>query len=346
MATGRQMMEVPGDDLAAEAAARRDSEGLELEVDDDLDEGTAKNAPMTGDSVHVYLKSIGRVRLLTAEQEVELSKRIEAGVYAEHLLETVTRLPADRRRDLEWLAEDGRRAKAHMLEANLRLVVSLAKRYTDRGLAFLDVIQEGNLGLIHAVAKFDYTKGYKFSTYATWWIRQAITRGLADMARTIRLPVHMIEVLGKLGRVERQIHRDLGREATPEELAFELDMTPERVIELQKIRRAPISFSALIGDGDSEYGDLIEDGDAVDMDEAVTRDMRRDAVMRALDTLAPREATIMAMRFGLHDGNPHTLDEIGRALGLTRERIRQLEKQSLDKLRHPSRAQPLMDMAS
>jgi RNA polymerase primary sigma factor len=320
--------------LEAEAAALAEA---------DLDDQT----PAMGDSVHTYLKSIGRTSLLTAEQEVDLAKRIEAGLFAEHKLETISELDASLRRDLELVAEDGRRAKAHMLEANLRLVVSVAKKYSDRGLSLLDVVQEGNLGLIRAVEKFDYTKGYKFSTYAMWWIRQAIQRGFADSARTIRLPVHVLEMLSKLSRVERDMHQRLGREPTPEELAVELDRTPDQIEELLRTSRQPISLDSTIGeDGETSIGDLIEDVDAPEASELVDRQLMAEQLRSALDALTPREATIMAMRFGLYDGNPHTLDEIGRALGLTRERIRQLEKQSLSKLRHPSRAQPLLDFAS
>jgi RNA polymerase primary sigma factor len=309
----------------------------------DLDDQT----PAMGDSVHTYLKSIGRTSLLTAEQEVDLAKRIEAGLFAEHKLDTDPDVTPERRRDLEMVAEDGRRAKAHMLEANLRLVVSVAKKYSDRGLSLLDVVQEGNLGLIRAVEKFDYTKGYKFSTYAMWWIRQAIQRGFADSARTIRLPVHVLEMLSKLSRVERDMHQKLGREPTPEELAVELDRTPDQIEELLRTSRQPISLDSTIGeDGETSIGDLIEDVDAPEASELVDRQLMAEQLRSALDALTPREATIMAMRFGLYDGNPHTLDEIGRALGLTRERIRQLEKQSLSKLRHPSRAQPLLDFAS
>ena len=326
--------------LEAEAAALSDSDKL-AEVD--LDDQT----PAMGDSVHTYLKSIGRTSLLTAEQEVDLAKRIEAGLFAEHKLDTATGLAENLRRDLEAVAEDGRRAKAHMLEANLRLVVSVAKKYSDRGLSLLDVVQEGNLGLIRAVEKFDYTKGYKFSTYAMWWIRQAIQRGFADSARTIRLPVHVLEMLSKLSRVERDMHQRLGREPTPEELAVELDRTPDQIEELLRTSRQPISLDSTIGeDGETSIGDLIEDVDAPEASELVDRQLMAEQLRSALDALTPREATIMAMRFGLYDGNPHTLDEIGRALGLTRERIRQLEKQSLSKLRHPSRAQPLLDFAS
>jgi RNA polymerase primary sigma factor len=309
----------------------------------DLDDQTS----VMGDSVHTYLKSIGRTSLLTAEQEVNLAKRIEAGLFAEHKLATEAGLKDAYRRDLEEVAADGRRAKAHMLEANLRLVVSVAKKYSDRGLSLLDVVQEGNLGLIRAVEKFDYTKGYKFSTYAMWWIRQAIQRGFADSARTIRLPVHVLEMLSKLSRVERDMHQRLGREPTPEELAVELDRTPDQIEELLRTSRQPISLDSTIGeDGETSIGDLIEDVDAPEASELVDRQLMADQLRHALDGLTQREATIMAMRFGLYDGNPHTLDEIGRALGLTRERIRQLEKQSLSKLRHPSRAQPLLDYAS
>jgi RNA polymerase primary sigma factor len=324
--------------LEAEAAALDTDRLVEVDLDD--------QTPAMGDSVHTYLKSIGRTSLLTAEQEVDLAKRIEAGLFAEHKLESAAGLDENFRRDLEMVAEDGRRAKAHMLEANLRLVVSVAKKYSDRGLSLLDVVQEGNLGLIRAVEKFDYTKGYKFSTYAMWWIRQAIQRGFADSARTIRLPVHVLEMLSKLSRVERDMHQKLGREPTPEELAVELDRTPDQIEELLRTSRQPISLDSTIGeDGETSIGDLIEDVDAPEASELVDRQLMAEQLRSALDALTPREATIMAMRFGLYDGNPHTLDEIGRALGLTRERIRQLEKQSLSKLRHPSRAQPLLDFA-
>jgi RNA polymerase primary sigma factor len=324
---------------AALGEAANPSAGVEVDLDD--------QTSTMGDSVHTYLKSIGRTSLLTAEQEVNLAKRIEAGLFAEHKLASEADLPEKYRRELELVAEDGRRAKAHMLEANLRLVVSVAKKYSDRGLSLLDVVQEGNLGLIRAVEKFDYTKGYKFSTYAMWWIRQAIQRGFADSARTIRLPVHVLEMLSKLSRVERDMHQRLGREPTPEELAVELDRTPDQIEELLRTSRQPISLDSTIGeDGETSIGDLIEDTDAPEASELVDRQLMADQLRHALDALTPREATIMAMRFGLYDGNPHTLDEIGRALGLTRERIRQLEKQSLSKLRHPSRAQPLLDYAS
>jgi RNA polymerase primary sigma factor len=320
--------------------------GLAAVIDDDAEVDLDDQTSVMGDSVHTYLKSIGRTSLLTAEQEVDLAKRIEAGLYAEHKLETERDLPDDLVADLEAVAADGRRAKAHMLEANLRLVVSVAKKYSDRGLSLLDVVQEGNLGLIRAVEKFDYTKGYKFSTYAMWWIRQAIQRGFADSARTIRLPVHVLEMLSKLSRVERDMHQRLGREPTPEELAVELDRTPDQIEELLRTSRQPISLDSTIGeDGETSIGDLIEDVDAPEASELVDRQLMADQLRHALDALTPREATIMAMRFGLYDGNPHTLDEIGKALGLTRERIRQLEKQSLSKLRHPSRAQPLLEYA-
>ncbi|MBV9794794.1 MAG: RNA polymerase sigma factor [Actinobacteria bacterium] len=331
------------DAIEAEAEAVALAEATDKFAEADLDD----QGPAMGDSVHTYLKSIGRTSLLTAEQEVDLAKRIEAGLFAEHKLETEPDLDEDFRRDLQLVAEDGHRAKAHMLEANLRLVVSVAKKYTDRGLSLLDVVQEGNLGLIRAVEKFDYTKGYKFSTYAMWWIRQAIQRGFADSARTIRLPVHVLEMLSKLSRVERDMHQRLGREPTPEELAVELDRTPDQIEELLRTSRQPISLDSTIGeDGETSIGDLIEDVDAPEASEMVDRQLMAEQLRSALDALTPREATIMSMRFGLYDGNPHTLDEIGRALGLTRERIRQLEKQSLSKLRHPSRAQPLLDFAS
>jgi RNA polymerase primary sigma factor len=330
-------------DFEDDDAATIEAEAAAAFENVDLDDQT----PAMGDSVHTYLKSIGRTSLLTAEQEVDLAKRIEAGLFAEHKLDSDPDLSPEYRRDMEMVAEDGRRAKAHMLEANLRLVVSVAKKYSDRGLSLLDVVQEGNLGLIRAVEKFDYTKGYKFSTYAMWWIRQAIQRGFADSARTIRLPVHVLEMLSKLSRVERDMHQRLGREPTPEELAVELDRTPDQIEELLRTSRQPISLDSTIGeDGETSIGDLIEDVDAPEASELVDRQLMAEQLRSALDALTPREATIMAMRFGLYDGNPHTLDEIGRALGLTRERIRQLEKQSLSKLRHPSRAQPLLDFAS
>ncbi|MFB4317150.1 RNA polymerase sigma factor [Actinomadura sp. 21ATH] len=344
--------ETPGDarpqagrDKAGETAAEDDAfEVAEVEAEPTADLDDQSTA--MGDSVHTYLKAIGRRQLLTAEQEVDLAKRIEAGLYAEHKLETAGDLSPEMRLDLEWVAADGRRAKSHMLEANLRLVVSVAKKYSDRGLSLLDVVQEGNLGLIRAVEKFDYSKGYKFSTYAMWWIRQAIQRGFADSARTIRLPVHVLEMLSKLSRVERDMHQRLGREPTPEELAVELDKSPEQVRELLRTSRQPISLDSTIGeDGETRIGDLIEDTDSPEASELVDRQLMADQLRRTLDILSPREAKIMAMRFGLYDGTPRTLDEIGKALGLTRERIRQLEKESLSKLRHPSNARPLLDFA-
>jgi RNA polymerase primary sigma factor len=313
--------------------------------DDDLPAAQVAVAGATADPVKDYLKQIGKVPLLNAEQEVELAKRIEAGLFAEEkLAELVATLTTDQRIDLEWIADDGTRAKNHLLEANLRLVVSLAKRYTGRGMLFLDLIQEGNLGLIRAVEKFDYTKGYKFSTYATWWIRQAITRAMADQARTIRIPVHMVEVINKLARVQRQMLQDLGREPTPEELAVELDMTPEKVIEVQKYGREPISLHTPLGeDGDSEFGDLIEDSEAIQPGEAVSFTLLQEQLHSVLDTLSEREAGVVSMRFGLTDGQPKTLDEIGKVYGVTRERIRQIESKTMSKLRHPSRSQVLRD---
>jgi RNA polymerase primary sigma factor len=313
--------------------------------DDDLPAAQVASAGATADPVKDYLKQIGKVPLLNAEQEVELAKRIEAGLFAEEkLAEGAGGLHPEQRFDMEWIAEDGRRAKNHLLEANLRLVVSLAKRYTGRGMLFLDLIQEGNLGLIRAVEKFDYTKGYKFSTYATWWIRQAITRAMADQARTIRIPVHMVEVINKLARVQRQMLQDLGREPTPEELAAELDMTPEKVIEVQKYGREPISLHTPLGeDGDSEFGDLIEDSEAIQPGEAVSFTLLQEQLHSVLDTLSEREAGVVSMRFGLTDGQPKTLDEIGKVYGVTRERIRQIESKTMSKLRHPSRSQVLRD---
>ncbi|MFF1819383.1 RNA polymerase sigma factor [Kribbella sp. NPDC058245] len=302
-------------------------------------------AGATADPVKDYLKQIGKVPLLNAEQEVELAKRIEAGLFAEEQIgDEANKLKEKVRDEYEWISEDGRRAKNHLLEANLRLVVSLAKRYTGRGMLFLDLIQEGNLGLIRAVEKFDYTKGYKFSTYATWWIRQAITRAMADQARTIRIPVHMVEVINKLARVQRQMLQDLGREPTPEELAKELDMTPEKVIEVQKYGREPISLHTPLGeDGDSEFGDLIEDSEAIVPAEAVSFTLLQEQLHAVLDTLSEREAGVVSMRFGLTDGQPKTLDEIGKVYGVTRERIRQIESKTMSKLRHPSRSQVLRD---
>jgi len=328
------------------AIAEEEEEILVLgDDDDDLPAAQVAVAGATADPVKDYLKQIGKVPLLNAEQEVELAKRIEAGLFAEEKLAALRpTLTTDQRIDLEWIADDGTRAKNHLLEANLRLVVSLAKRYTGRGMLFLDLIQEGNLGLIRAVEKFDYTKGYKFSTYATWWIRQAITRAMADQARTIRIPVHMVEVINKLARVQRQMLQDLGREPTPEELAVELDMTPEKVIEVQKYGREPISLHTPLGeDGDSEFGDLIEDSEAIQPGEAVSFTLLQEQLHSVLDTLSEREAGVVSMRFGLTDGQPKTLDEIGKVYGVTRERIRQIESKTMSKLRHPSRSQVLRD---
>jgi len=309
-----------------------------------------KDAELTAsaDSVRAYLKQIGKVALLNAEEEVELAKRIEAGLYATQLMVELSdrgeKLPAAQRRDMAWICRDGDRAKNHLLEANLRLVVSLAKRYTGRGMAFLDLIQEGNLGLIRAVEKFDYTKGYKFSTYATWWIRQAITRAMADQARTIRIPVHMVEVINKLGRIQRELLQDLGREPTPEELAKEMDITPEKVLEIQQYAREPISLDQTIGDeGDSQLGDFIEDSEAVVAVDAVSFTLLQDQLQSVLETLSEREAGVVRLRFGLTDGQPRTLDEIGQVYGVTRERIRQIESKTMSKLRHPSRSQVLRD---
>ncbi|WP_258534486.1 RNA polymerase sigma factor [Streptomyces sp. PT12] len=326
--------------------AKQENEGFVLS-DDDEDDAPAQQvaaAGATADPVKDYLKQIGKVPLLNAEQEVELAKRIEAGLFAEDKLASSDKIAPKLRRELEIISEDGRRAKNHLLEANLRLVVSLAKRYTGRGMLFLDLIQEGNLGLIRAVEKFDYTKGYKFSTYATWWIRQAITRAMADQARTIRIPVHMVEVINKLARVQRQMLQDLGREPTPEELAKELDMTPEKVVEVQKYGREPISLHTPLGeDGDSEFGDLIEDSEAVVPADAVSFTLLQEQLHSVLDTLSEREAGVVSMRFGLTDGQPKTLDEIGKVYGVTRERIRQIESKTMSKLRHPSRSQVLRD---
>ncbi len=312
--------------------------------EDDIPVQTTTITGATADPVKDYLKQIGKVALLNAELEVELAKRIEAGLFAEEKLAGEKKISKDMERDLKWVVKDGQRAKSHLLEANLRLVVSLAKRYTGRGMQFLDLIQEGNLGLIRAVEKFDYTKGYKFSTYATWWIRQAITRAMADQARTIRIPVHMVEVINKLARVQRQLLQDLGREPTPEELARELDMTPEKVVEVQKYGREPISLSTPLGeDGDSEFGDLIEDTEAVVPSDAVGFTMLQRELERILDSLHPREAGVIRSRFGLGDGVQKTLDQIGEEFGVTRERIRQIESKTMSKLRHPSRSQMLRD---
>ncbi|MEU5435055.1 RNA polymerase sigma factor [Streptomyces sp. NPDC020719] len=343
---GEELLEDVAPGKGDEEEAEGENKGFVLS-DDDEDDAPAQQVAVAGataDPVKDYLKQIGKVPLLNAEQEVELAKRIEAGLFAEDKLSAADKLAPKLKRELEIIAEDGRRAKNHLLEANLRLVVSLAKRYTGRGMLFLDLIQEGNLGLIRAVEKFDYTKGYKFSTYATWWIRQAITRAMADQARTIRIPVHMVEVINKLARVQRQMLQDLGREPTPEELAKELDMTPEKVIEVQKYGREPISLHTPLGeDGDSEFGDLIEDSEAVVPADAVSFTLLQEQLHSVLDTLSEREAGVVSMRFGLTDGQPKTLDEIGKVYGVTRERIRQIESKTMSKLRHPSRSQVLRD---
>ncbi len=341
------------DDETPADATDTDKASTDFVWDEDESEAlrqARKDAELTAsaDSVRAYLKQIGKVALLNAEEEVELAKRIEAGLYATQLLNELAekgeKLPPAQRRDMMWICRDGDRAKNHLLEANLRLVVSLAKRYTGRGMAFLDLIQEGNLGLIRAVEKFDYTKGYKFSTYATWWIRQAITRAMADQARTIRIPVHMVEVINKLGRIQRELLQDLGREPTPEELAKEMDITPEKVLEIQQYAREPISLDQTIGDeGDSQLGDFIEDSEAVVAVDAVSFTLLQDQLQSVLDTLSEREAGVVRLRFGLTDGQPRTLDEIGQVYGVTRERIRQIESKTMSKLRHPSRSQVLRD---
>lgn len=342
--------ETEGDEDQGSAAAASEnslpSGALVLKAGDEEDVPTVTTAipGATADPVKDYLKQIGKVALLNAAEEVELAMRIEAGLFAEEKLATEPNLPKKLQRELKWVARDGQRAKSHLLGANLRLVVSLAKRYTGRGMQFLDLIQEGNLGLIRAVEKFDYTKGFKFSTYATWWIRQAITRAMADQARTIRIPVHMVEVINKLARVQRQMLQDLGREPTPEELSRELDMTPEKVVEVQKYGREPISLHTPLGeDGDSEFGDLIEDTEAVVPADAVGFTMLQQQLEQLLDSLSEREAGVIRMRFGLGDGQPKTLDQIGDTFGVTRERIRQIESKTMAKLRHPSRSQQLRD---
>jgi RNA polymerase primary sigma factor len=355
---GLELEDVPVDEPAAlveaaEADAEAEATDSDFEWDDEESEAlkqARRDAELTAsaDSVRAYLKQIGKVPLLNAEQEVDLAKRIEGGLYASERLrlaeEDGEELPTPLRRDLDWISRDGERAKNHLLEANLRLVVSLAKRYTGRGMAFLDLIQEGNLGLIRAVEKFDYTKGYKFSTYATWWIRQAITRAMADQARTIRIPVHMVEVINKLGRIQRELLQDLGREPTPEELAKEMDITPEKVLEIQQYAREPISLDQTIGDeGDSQLGDFIEDSEAVVAVDAVSFSLLQDQLQQVLQTLSEREAGVVRLRFGLTDGQPRTLDEIGQVYGVTRERIRQIESKTMSKLRHPSRSQVLRD---
>ena len=339
-------------DVVADPTIKKDEEeatatsSFVVSAADDTDEPAQQVmvAGATADPVKDYLKQIGKVPLLNAEMEVELAKRIEAGLFSDEKLAKGGKITPKVLEELQWISEDGKRAKNHLLEANLRLVVSLAKRYTGRGMLFLDLIQEGNLGLIRAVEKFDYTKGYKFSTYATWWIRQAITRAMADQARTIRIPVHMVEVINKLARVQRQMLQDLGREPTPEELAKELDMTPEKVIEVQKYGREPISLHTPLGeDGDSEFGDLIEDSEAIVPADAVSFTLLQEQLHAVLDTLSEREAGVVSMRFGLTDGQPKTLDEIGKVYGVTRERIRQIESKTMSKLRHPSRSQVLRD---
>jgi RNA polymerase primary sigma factor len=348
-AAGTTTEDAPGEATEEPPAAelKEGEEGSFTLSDEDEEDAPAQQvatAGATADPVKDYLKQIGKVALLNAEQEVELAKRIEAGLFSEEKLNSGEKFAPKMKKELDWIAEDGRRAKNHLLEANLRLVVSLAKRYTGRGMLFLDLIQEGNLGLIRAVEKFDYTKGYKFSTYATWWIRQAITRAMADQARTIRIPVHMVEVINKLARVQRQMLQDLGREPTPEELAKELDMTPEKVVEVQKYGREPISLHTPLGeDGDSEFGDLIEDSEAVVPADAVSFTLLQEQLHSVLDTLSEREAGVVSMRFGLTDGQPKTLDEIGKVYGVTRERIRQIESKTMSKLRHPSRSQVLRD---
>lgn len=353
--------EMHTDELGEDDSSDDDSDEDEGSSVWDEDESAAlrqarKDAELSAsaDSVRAYLKQIGKVALLNAEQEVSLAKRIEAGLYATYRMEQMeeafnngdkeAKLTPAVKRDLRAIARDGRKAKNHLLEANLRLVVSLAKRYTGRGMAFLDLIQEGNLGLIRAVEKFDYTKGYKFSTYATWWIRQAITRAMADQARTIRIPVHMVEVINKLGRIQRELLQDLGREPTPQELAKEMDITEEKVLEIQQYAREPISLDQTIGDeGDSQLGDFIEDSEAVIAVDAVSFTLLQDQLQDVLHTLSEREAGVVKLRFGLTDGMPRTLDEIGQVYGVTRERIRQIESKTMSKLRHPSRSQVLRD---
>jgi len=330
--------------VAEESTNEENAFTIKDSEEDDAPAQTVMTAGATADPVKDYLKLIGRVPLLNAELEVKLSLEVEAGLFAEEKLATDKKMDKKLKREYEQLVLIGRRAKNHLLEANLRLVVSLAKRYTGRGMLFLDLIQEGNLGLIRAVEKFDYTKGYKFSTYATWWIRQAITRAMADQARTIRIPVHMVEVINKLARVQRQMLQDLGREPTPEELAKELDMTPEKVVEVQKYGREPISLHTPLGEeGDSEFGDLIEDSEAIEPGEHVLFTTLQAELHEVLDTLSEREKGVIMMRIGLSDGQAKTLDEIGKVYGVTRERIRQIESKTMSKLRHPSRSQKLRD---
>ena len=344
VATEEKENEIRVVNVAEESQNEENAFTIKDSEEDDAPVQTVLTAGATADPVKDYLKLIGRVPLLNAEMEVELSLQVEAGLFAEEKIFLDKKLDKKLKREYEQLVLQGKRAKNHLLEANLRLVVSLAKRYTGRGMLFLDLIQEGNLGLIRAVEKFDYTKGYKFSTYATWWIRQAITRAMADQARTIRIPVHMVEVINKLARVQRQMLQDLGREPTPEELAKELDMTPEKVVEVQKYGREPISLHTPLGEeGDSEFGDLIEDSEAIVPADAVSFTLLQEQLHSVLDTLSEREAGVVAMRFGLTDGQPKTLDEIGKVYGVTRERIRQIESKTMSKLRHPSRSQVLRD---
>jgi RNA polymerase primary sigma factor len=325
-------------DPSEENVLTRTAEALEL------DENSADGAAVGTDSVKTYLKEIGRVPLLTAEQEIELAKRIEAGLFAKERLETEPGIDRELRADLEWIADDGERARRRMLEANLRLVVSIAKRYTGRGMLFLDLIQEGNLGLIRTIEKFDYRLGYKFSTYATWWIKQAITRAMADQARTIRIPVHMVELINKVARAQRRLQSDLGRDPTPDEIAADTELDPARVAEVQSYGREPISLHTPLGEeGDSEFGDLIEDTEAVSPADAVSFTLLQQQLRSLLDDLSEREAGVISMRYGLTSGKPMTLDEIGRIYGVTRERIRQIEAKTMSKLRHPSRAMALRD---
>jgi RNA polymerase primary sigma factor len=322
------------------AAPEEDRVRARKEVD------AALKAP-TNDPVRMYLKEIGRVALLTAQEEVSLAKRIDAGLEAEDKLNEMG--PDVERsnpvaRDLRFEMRDGMMAKRHLVEANLRLVVSIAKRYVGRGMAFLDLIQEGNLGLIRAVEKFDYTKGFKFSTYATWWIRQAITRAIADQARTIRIPVHMVETINKLARIQRQLLQDLGREPTAEEIASQMEMTPAKVREIQKISQEPVSLETPIGEEeDSHLGDFIEDSEAVVPLERASFKLLQEQLESVLHTLSEREKEVIRLRFGLVDGQPRTLEEVGKKFGVTRERIRQIESKTLSKLRHPSRSQKLRD---
>ena len=324
-----------------------DDEAASWALGGDEDDGPPaqiSTAGATADPAKDYLKLIGRVSLLKAIEEVTIAKRIEAGLFAQHKLDSGAKIAPKLKKELAWIAEDGQRAKQHLLEANLRLVVSLAKRHTGRGMPFLDLLQEGNLGLIRAVEKFDYTKGFKFSTYATWWIKQAITRAMADQSRTIRVPVHMVEVINKVSRAQRTLSIDLGRAPTPAELAKDLDMTVEKLEEVQTFGREPISLHTPLGeDGGSEFGDLIEDTEAPVADDVVTYSFMQEQIRSVLDTLAERESGVIALRFGLRDGRPRTLEEISAVYGVTRERIRQIESKTMSKLRHPSRSQVLRD---